>query len=274
MQHFSSRMLSDQDVTNDEAVALVKAGGKLAGLVSCWPPEGGGTTAYVWAAAGRAARKCSDAAGGVHLLAAPGKQSAHNGGARAGCAPCPTCCCRLLQAIWGGAGLVTLANYGINLRPLLASLGASSIVLGIAAQSLLRNLAAGITLVSGHFCLACTRPPERLLSMPPLKTKGKIEQALGWAKSCCCLGGVQLLGQARQSPNCSLPAQLPQQTSSASHPHPTPAPRQLWSIPPPLPNPPTNPPPALTAQHTSRPFSVGDRVQLHSMEGAHLPNLC
>lgn len=62
MQHFSSRMLSDQDVTNDEAVALVKAGGKLAGLVSCWPPEGGGTTAYVWAAAGQVARKCSDAA--------------------------------------------------------------------------------------------------------------------------------------------------------------------------------------------------------------------
>lgn len=42
--------------------------------------------------------------------------------------------------------MVSLANYGINLRPLLASLGASSLVLGIAAQNLLRNLAAGITL--------------------------------------------------------------------------------------------------------------------------------
>ena len=55
----------------------------------------------------------------------------------------------LAQVIWGLATLVTLANYGINLRPLLASLGASSLVIGIAAQNLLRNLAAGITLVSG-----------------------------------------------------------------------------------------------------------------------------
>lgn len=39
------------------------------------------------------------------------------------------------------------AQYGVNLRPLLASLGASSLVVGIAAQSMLRNLAAGITLV-------------------------------------------------------------------------------------------------------------------------------
>ncbi|KAL4442981.1 hypothetical protein ABPG77_008472 [Micractinium sp. CCAP 211/92] len=48
--------------------------------------------------------------------------------------------------IWSGAALVTLANYGVNLRPLLASLGASSIVAGLAAQSLLRNVAAGVTL--------------------------------------------------------------------------------------------------------------------------------
>ncbi|PSC73469.1 cytokinin riboside 5 -monophosphate phosphoribohydrolase LOG3-like [Micractinium conductrix] len=48
--------------------------------------------------------------------------------------------------IWGGCAVVTLANYGVNLRPLLASLGASSLVVGIAAQSMLRNLAAGITL--------------------------------------------------------------------------------------------------------------------------------
>ncbi|KAL4457708.1 hypothetical protein ABPG75_012573 [Micractinium tetrahymenae] len=48
--------------------------------------------------------------------------------------------------IWSGAALVTLANYGVNLHPLLASLGASSIVAGLAAQSLLRNVAAGVTL--------------------------------------------------------------------------------------------------------------------------------
>lgn len=51
--------------------------------------------------------------------------------------------------VWFSTGLVTLANYGVNLRPLLASLGASSLVAGIAAQHLLRNLAAGITLVRG-----------------------------------------------------------------------------------------------------------------------------
>lgn len=48
--------------------------------------------------------------------------------------------------IWGVAGMVTLANYGVNLRPLLASLGASSLVAGLAAQSMLRNVAAGVTL--------------------------------------------------------------------------------------------------------------------------------
>lgn len=41
-------------------------------------------------------------------------------------------------------------QYGVNLQPLLASLGASSIVAGLAAQSLLRNVAAGVTLVSSR----------------------------------------------------------------------------------------------------------------------------
>lgn len=96
-----------------------------------------------------------------------------------------------LQLIWAAAGMVTLANvsywqqhglralahcagqthipgrvkqhcpnnprclqYGVNLRPLLASLGASSLVIGIAMQNLLRNVAAGVTLV-WHLSPAC-----------------------------------------------------------------------------------------------------------------------
>lgn len=48
--------------------------------------------------------------------------------------------------IWTMALFVTLQSYGINARPLFASLGASSIVVGIAAQKILANIMAGLSL--------------------------------------------------------------------------------------------------------------------------------
>ena len=48
--------------------------------------------------------------------------------------------------VWILASVVALGAYGIDLKPLVASLGASSIVVGIAAQSVFSNLIAGISL--------------------------------------------------------------------------------------------------------------------------------
>ena len=42
VQHASHKMLSDTDVTNDDAVGLVQAAGKLASLVGGGPGGGGG----------------------------------------------------------------------------------------------------------------------------------------------------------------------------------------------------------------------------------------
>ena len=44
------------------------------------------------------------------------------------------------------ATAAALMAYGVDLRPLLTSLGASSIIIGIAAQSILSNLVSGISL--------------------------------------------------------------------------------------------------------------------------------
>lgn len=52
----------------------------------------------------------------------------------------------LSWVIWLTAAVVAITSYGVNLRPLLTSLGASSIVLGIAAQSILSNVVSGIAL--------------------------------------------------------------------------------------------------------------------------------
>lgn len=48
--------------------------------------------------------------------------------------------------IWIVAGFVALQAYGVDASPLLASLGASSIVLGLAAQKVLANVIAGLSL--------------------------------------------------------------------------------------------------------------------------------
>jgi small-conductance mechanosensitive channel len=47
--------------------------------------------------------------------------------------------------IWICAAFVALRAYGVDVQPLLASLGASSIILGIAAQSVLSNVIAAIS---------------------------------------------------------------------------------------------------------------------------------
>ena len=52
----------------------------------------------------------------------------------------------LSWVIWGVATAAALMAYGVDLRPLLTSLGASSIIIGIAAQSILSNLVSGISL--------------------------------------------------------------------------------------------------------------------------------
>lgn len=48
--------------------------------------------------------------------------------------------------IWAIAALTALSAYGIDPSPLLASLGASSLVIGLAAQSVLSNTISGIAL--------------------------------------------------------------------------------------------------------------------------------
>ena len=52
----------------------------------------------------------------------------------------------LSWVIWLGGGFVALQAYGVDIRPLLASLGASSIIIGIAAQSVLSNIVSGLAL--------------------------------------------------------------------------------------------------------------------------------
>lgn len=52
----------------------------------------------------------------------------------------------LNYVIWAAAWGVGLASLGIDLRPLAASLGASSVVIGIAAQGILSNLVSGVAL--------------------------------------------------------------------------------------------------------------------------------
>lgn len=71
-----------------------------------------------------------------------------------------------------GAGLAGLTAFGFDISPLLASLGASSVVIGIAARNVLENFAAAITLY--------TAPPfsigddVRLLNYQNVVAEGKI----------------------------------------------------------------------------------------------------
>jgi small-conductance mechanosensitive channel len=54
----------------------------------------------------------------------------------------------LTYGIMAAGALASLAAFGINLNPLLASLGASSVVIGLATQRILGNVASALTLVS------------------------------------------------------------------------------------------------------------------------------
>ncbi|KDD76907.1 hypothetical protein H632_c70p0, partial [Helicosporidium sp. ATCC 50920] len=57
----------------------------------------------------------------------------------------------LFNWVAGGLGLAAaLSCFGFDVRPLLTSLGASSIFLGIAAQGLLKNLSAAVTMYTSH----------------------------------------------------------------------------------------------------------------------------
>jgi small conductance mechanosensitive channel len=51
--------------------------------------------------------------------------------------------------IWVIAGLTALTAYGVDPSPLLASLGASSLIIGLAAQSILSNIISGVALYTG-----------------------------------------------------------------------------------------------------------------------------
>lgn len=51
--------------------------------------------------------------------------------------------------IWVVASLTALTAYGVDPSPLLASLGASSLIIGLAAQSILANIVSGVALYTG-----------------------------------------------------------------------------------------------------------------------------
>lgn len=78
----------------------------------------------------------------------------------------------LNYVLYIGAGLAGLTAFGFDISPLLASLGASSVVIGIAARNVLENFAAAITLY--------TAPPfaigddVRLLNYQNVVAEGKI----------------------------------------------------------------------------------------------------
>lgn len=57
------------------------------------------------------------------------------------------------RSVIAAAVLAALADYGVNVRPLLASLGASSIAIGFAAQGTLKNLIAAVALWSSQLFL-------------------------------------------------------------------------------------------------------------------------
>lgn len=67
--------------------------------------------------------------------------------------------------LYGAALLSGLAAFGVNTTPLLASLGASSVVIGLATQKILGDVASAITLVRGGRPL---RRREQTLAAGPL----------------------------------------------------------------------------------------------------------
>jgi len=52
--------------------------------------------------------------------------------------------------IYISAGFAVIAAFGINVTPLMASLGGASVVIGLASQSILGNVASAVTLVRRH----------------------------------------------------------------------------------------------------------------------------
>ncbi|RMZ53427.1 hypothetical protein APUTEX25_004915, partial [Auxenochlorella protothecoides] len=66
--------------------------------------------------------------------------------------------CRLIRpastllgwGIYGAAAFATLQNFGVNIQPLLASVGASSVIIGLAAQSTLKNFTGAIMLYTSQ----------------------------------------------------------------------------------------------------------------------------
>ncbi|KAL4519787.1 hypothetical protein Ndes2526B_g01644 [Nannochloris sp. 'desiccata'] len=76
--------------------------------------------------------------------------------------------------IWITAAFVALKAYGIDVQPLLASLGASSIILGIAAQSVLSNVIAAISFYTSP-CFVPGDTVELLTQGGGLVVRGQIQ---------------------------------------------------------------------------------------------------
>ena len=56
----------------------------------------------------------------------------------------------LTWVILGFAGFAALSAYGVNITPLLASAGASSVVIGIASQDILKNVGSALTIYTSR----------------------------------------------------------------------------------------------------------------------------
>ncbi len=76
--------------------------------------------------------------------------------------------------IWITAGLVVLKAYGVDVQPLLASFGASSIILGIAAQSVLSNVIAAISFYTSP-CFVPGDTVELLTQGGGLVVRGQVQ---------------------------------------------------------------------------------------------------
>ena len=56
----------------------------------------------------------------------------------------------ITYTIVGTSFMITLSNFGINIQPLLTSIGASSVIIGIASQDLLSNVGSGVALYTSQ----------------------------------------------------------------------------------------------------------------------------
>lgn len=80
----------------------------------------------------------------------------------------------LTWIVWISAAFVALKAYGIDVQPLLASLGASSIILGIAAQSVLSNVIAAISFYTSP-CFVPGDTVELLTQSGGLVVRGQVQ---------------------------------------------------------------------------------------------------